>query len=526
MSKTIVGLGGLLSDPSCCVVKNGELVSALEQKKISRRDRPGAFPEEAFGQALDIAGIGLNDVDCVAVARRFTTSSESAAQLELRARFPQSEIVVVEHHHAHAASAYYTSPFDNAKVLSVDRAGDYRSAVLYQGLGNQITPVREMYFPDSFGDLFNRVTELLGFEPRGEEHKVQWLSTLGEPAFLTTFRNILRPNDSGWPRFDRGYLDADELTRGGFSARFYEECGLTPEQPLSEETSANLAASLQTAVEEAVVRILGDSESVCLAGGLSLNSLLVRALESNYTRAHVQPVGSNAGTSIGAALYAWHNYYREKGRIPFRTLCLGASYSPEAVKQVLENCKLRFLFIPTQSELIDRAVEALNDFKILAWMQGRTEFGPRALGNRSILASPQNPYSTENLNVYIKHRETFRKFAASVPAELAEKYFEVGPNANYLATVGKVRSEYRGALATAVLGKDDLVRVHTVRQEENPVFHSLLTAAGRSTGLPLLYNTSFNLFGDPLVCTPRDALRSFYSSGIDMLFVGNFVIDK
>jgi carbamoyltransferase len=287
-----------------------------------------------------------------------------------------------------------------------------------------------------------------------------------------------------------------------------------------------MAASVQTAIEEAVVRILGDSDNVCLAGGLSLNSLLVRALETNYAGAHVQPVGGNAGTSVGAALYVWHNYYGEEQRIPFRTLCLGASYSPQEIKQVLENCKLRFLFIPTEGELIDRAVQALNDFKVVAWMQGRTEFGPRALGNRSILASPQNPYSTENLNVYIKHRETFRKFAASVPAELADKYFEVGPNANYLATVGKVRPEYRSALASAVLGKDDLVRVHTVRREENPMFHSLLNAAGRSTGLPLLYNTSFNLFGDPLVCTPRDALRSFYSSGIDTLFVGNFAIDK
>jgi carbamoyltransferase len=526
MSKTIVGLGGFLSDPSCCVVRNGELVSAVEQKKVSRHDRPETFPEEAFEQALAIAGIGLNDIGCVAVARRFATTSESAAQLELRARFPQSEIVVVEHHHAHAASAYYTSPFERAKVLSIDRAGDYRSAVLYQGRANQITPLREMYFPDSFGDLFNRVTELISFEPRGDEHKVQWLSTLGQPVYLGTFRKILRWNESAWPRFDRSYLDADELRQGGFSARFYEECGLTPHELLSEEAKANMGASVQTAIEEAVVRILGDSDNVCVAGGLSLNSLLVRALETNYAGAHVQPVGGNAGTSVGAALYVWHNYYGEEQRIPFRTLCLGASYSPQEIKQVLENCKLRFLFIPTEGELIDRAVQALNDFKVVAWMQGRTEFGPRALGNRSILASPQNPYSTENLNVYIKHRETFRKFAASVPAELADKYFEVGPNANYLATVGKVRPEYRSALASAVLGKDDLVRVHTVRREENPMFHSLLNAAGRSTGLPLLYNTSFNLFGDPLVCTPRDALRSFYSSGIDTLFAGNFAIDK
>ncbi len=266
-----------------------------------------------------------------------------------------------------------------------------------------------MYFPDSFGDLFNRVTELIGFDPRGDEHKVQWLSTLGQPAYLATFRKILHWNESAWPRFDRSYLDADELTQGGFSRRFYDECGLAPYQPLSEEAKADMAASLQTAVEEAVVRMLGDAENVCIAGGLALNSLLVRALERNFARVHVQPVGGNAGTSLGAALYAWHNHYGQTQRIPFRTLCLGASYSPQQVKQVLENCKLRFLFIPTEGELIDRAVQALNDFKVVAWMQGRTEFGPRALGNRSILASPQNPYSTENLNVYIKHRESVPK---------------------------------------------------------------------------------------------------------------------
>src|SRR3954447_2384846 len=332
MSKTIVGLGGFLSDPSCCVVRNGELVSAVEQKKVSRHDRPETFPLEAFEQALAIAGIGLNEIDCVAVARRFATMSESAAQLGLRARFPKSEIVVVEHHHAHAASAYYTSPFERAKVLSIDRAGDYRSAVLYQGHANQITPLREMYFPDSFGDLFNRITELIGFEPRGDEHKVQWLSTLGRPSYLSTFRKILRWNESAWPRFDRSYLDADELTQGGFSARFYEECGLAPHEPLSEGAKADMAASVQTAVEEAVLKILGESDDVCIAGGLSLNSLLVRALETRYARAHVQPVGGNAGTSLGAALYVWHTHYHEQARIPFDTLCLGASYSVHATK--------------------------------------------------------------------------------------------------------------------------------------------------------------------------------------------------
>jgi carbamoyltransferase len=525
LAQTIIGLGGLLSDPSCCVLRDGRIASAVEQAKVSRHDRPGAFPDEAFQFALEEAGIKLEAIDCVAIARPFAPTSESRGLWELQARFPNAEIAVVEHHQAHAASAYYCSPFQSATVLSMDRAGDYRSAALYRGQGNQLTPVREMYFPDSLGDLFNRVTDLLGFEPRADEHKVQWLSVSGKPNYLPVFQKMLRQNGSGWPRFDRSYFDADRLTHGGFSAQFFEECGLSSSQPLTAGAKADLARSLQVAVEEAAAAMLGSAENVCLAGGLTLNTFLVRSLEDRFENVFVQPVGGNAGTCLGAALHVWHNFYNQTARIPLETLCLGPSFSLERTKQALENCKLRFQFLPTQGDLIQTAVRALNDYKIVAWMQGRMEFGPRALGNRSILASPLNPYSTENLNVYIKHRENFRKFAASVPQELADKYFEVKPNAHYLATVSRVRPKYRERFAAAILG-DDYVRVHTVRREENPLYHALLLAAGKSTGLPALYNTSFNLFGDPLVCTPRDAVRSFYSSGIDALFAGHFYLEK
>jgi len=265
-------------------------------------------------------------------------------------------------------------------------------------------------------------------------------------------------------------------------------------------------------------------ENLCVAGGLAMNALLVNALEASK-RVFVQPAAGNAGTALGAVFYAWNNVFGRKQRIPLNDLCLGPGYSAEEIKQVLENCKLRFHYLMTTGELLDRAVRDLNGEKIIAWMQGRMEFGPRALGNRSILASPLNPYSTENLNIYIKHREAFRKFAASVPEELASEYFEAGPNARYLATVGRVRAPYRKTFGAAALG-NNAVRVHLVKQEDNPLFHKLLLAAGQATGLPVLYNTSFNLFGDPLVCTPRDAVRSFYSSGIDTLYVGNFVLDK
>lgn len=525
MAGTILGLGGLLSDPSCCVISGGRIASAIEQSKVSRQDRPGAFPEEALTIALQVAGVRIGDIDCVAVARPFAVGPESLAQLQLRARFPKSEIIVVEHHQAHAASAYYASPFETASVLSVDRAGDFRSAVLFRGHGRHLTSVRELYYPDSLGDLFNRITELLGFEPRADEHKVQWLSCAGTPKYLAVFREILHGRDPEWPQFNRSFFDADRLSGGGFSHRFFEAVGLNPGDELSISGKADMAASLQMAAAESLVAMLGRTDYVCIAGGLGLNALLIRTLEHAFPHVFVQPASGNAGTSLGAALYVHHNFFGQEERIPFPTLCLGPEFSPGEVKQVVENCKLRFRFLPTEGELIGQAVAALNDNKIVAWMQGRMEFGPRALGNRSILASPLNPYSTENLNVYIKHRESFRKFAASVSEEVASKYFEVGANAAFLATVGKVRQEFRDTFGAAVLA-DDLVRVHVVRRAENPLYHALLTAAGESTGLPVLYNTSFNLFGDPLVCTPRDAVRSFYSSGIDTLFAGNFLLEK
>lgn len=525
MRSLIVGLGGLLSDPACCVIKSGQIASAVEQAKVSRQERLGAFPDEAFHLALDSAGVRMDEIDCVAVARPFANGPESDAQLELRARFPHSEIVVVEHHHAHAASAYYASGFRSAAVLSVDRAGDYRSAVLFQGQERRLTSLRELYFPDSLGDLFNRVTELVGYEARADEHKVQWLSTTGEPKYIDVFREILHRGGSTWPQFDRSFFDSDRRTQGGFSARFYNELGMQAGGSASLQTRADIAASLQAAIQETVSDMLGPAERICVAGGLAMNALLIHSLEGRFGEVFVQPAAGNAGTALGAALFSWYNFYGETGEVSFHTLCLGPAYSPEEIKQVLENCKLRFRFLQTEAELIEQATLHLNDQKIVAWMQGRMEFGPRALGNRSILASPLNPYSTENLNVYIKHRENFRKFAASVPEELAGDYFEVGQNAPYLATVGRVRPEHRDLFSAAILG-EDLIRVHTVRRHENPLFHALLIAAGQSTGLPVLYNTSFNLFGDPLVCTPRDAVRSFYSSGIDALFAGSFYLEK
>ncbi len=445
----------------------------------------------------------------------------------LRGRFPNARLVLVEHQLAHAASAFYASPFEEATVLTLDRRGDVQCGARWLGSGNQLTLDAEMYFPDSLGDLYSRVTELLGFIANADEHKTQWLSAAGDDRYVGLFSDILGAGSGSTPRIDRSYFDSARLTRGGFSDRFFEKLGLPDFAKWSAADRANIAAGLQKAVEQAVIALAQGARNVCLAGGLAFNAMLVAALENEaqFSGVFVQPAAGNAGTALGAVLHAWHAVHRQTKRVDMGDYCYGPGYDPEAIKRVLENCKLRFRYLLTSDEVIEMAVTRLSENKIVAWMQGRMEFGPRALGNRSLLASPLDPYSTENLNVYIKRRENFRKFAASVPAELAHEFFEAGPNARFLASMSKVLPAHRDTFAAALLN-DRLIRVHAVQREDNPLYWRLLHEAGKRTGLPVLYNTSFNLFGEPLVCSPRDAVRSFYSSGIDTMLVGSFLIDK
>ncbi len=523
----ILGIGGIHGDAASAVLKDGELAAAVEETKLVRRRTRsagiGELPEHAIATCLELAGASPEQVDAVAVVRPIP---DSGFHLKLRSRFPNSRIRVVEHHQAHAASAYFASPFEEATVLTLDRGGDFRCGSRWQAQGTQLLLDQEQYLSDSLGELYGRVTELLGLAANEDEHKVQWLSVSGDDRFVPLFVEMICPSEQG-PRIDRSYFSTERVRHGGFGERLYERLGLNDGEPVPDSLRPHVAAGIQRAVEIAAIRMAGSGRNLCLAGGLGLNALLISALEnrSEYQNVFVQPVAGNAGTAIGAVLDTWHGAYRQEKRFVMRTACLGPAFSAADTKQVLENCKLRFRYLLTEGEVIETAVAQLNEHRIVAWMHGRMEFGARALGNRSILASPLDPYSTENLNAFIKHREPFRKFAASVPAELCGEYFEVGPNARYLTTVGRVRPEHRERFASAILS-GDLVRVHTVDREENPLYWKLLQAAGKTTGLPVLYNTSFNLFGEPLVCTPRDAVRSFYSSGIDAMFVGHFLLQK
>jgi carbamoyltransferase len=519
---TVIGIGGLMDDAACALAQEGRILAAVEQKKIARRHTPGMLPIEAIEETLRIAAIDATKVNVVAMVRPLAASPDSLISLRVRQVFANARLLVVDHHTAHAASTFYASGFEEATVLVVDRAGDLRCSSRWTATRTgPLTLHRESYFPDSIGDLYGRVTEFLGFRSRADEHKVQWLSASGDDRYVELFENILGAKDSGWPSLDRAYFDRDRLNAGGFSQAFYTALDLADGAAPPPNLHAHLARGLQTAVENCVLAMAGEGNNLCVAGGVFFNALLVRWLEASgrFNRVYSQAAAGNAGTAIGAA------YLGSEQRAALPSLALGPAFQSAEIKQVLENCKLSPKFLLTTDELIQSALSELREHRIIAWFQDRMEFGPRALGNRSILASPLDPYATENLNSFIKHREAFRKFAASVPRELAGRYFEFGDNATTIASVASVRPEFRQQLGPALLGSE-LIRLHVVDREENPLFHRLLTATGEQTGLPILYNTSFNLFGDALVCTPRDAVRSFYSSGIDAMYVGPFLLRK
>ncbi|MBI1355356.1 MAG: carbamoyltransferase [Acidobacteria bacterium] len=523
----VLGIGGWLHDGAAAVLRDGEILAAIEEEKLSRRPHANAMPEQAVDACLAAAGATRDDVDYVAIARPIGQRGEPLFHVRLKSSFPNARLVIADHHDAHAASAFFLSPFDKARVLTVDRRGDMRCGALWRAEGGRLEAEREYYAPDSPALLYSRVTELLGFRSDHEEHKVQWLSVGGKPVYQELFETILGLDGQGGVNLDSSYFDVARPAAGGFSDKFFRAAKLKLGEPLSKAKKADLAASVQAAVERAVLEMAGQGENLCLAGGLAMNAMIVAAIERSgrFQRVWVQPAGGNAGTALGAALLAWRRTLgREAGR-PLENLFLGPEYDEEEIKKILENCKLRFQVLLTDEQIVSEAVQRLSDNQILAWFQGRTEFGPRALGNRSLLASPLNPYSTVNLNQYIKRREDFRKFAAAVPEERAAEFFECGENARFLATVSRVRPEHRSAFSAALLD-DERIRVQVVRRSDSPLFWELLQAAGKKTGLPVLYNTSFNLFGEPLVSDPRAAVRSFYASGVDAMFVGGFLLEK
>jgi carbamoyltransferase len=539
-----LGISTLGRGSAVALLDRSSVLYAIEEEKLNRLQDSLDVPRLALERCLAENHLKLTDLRAIAVSERHArsaTGSKRRKRSKPSATDDQLRHLLnggprpfhFDHHLCHAASAYYTSGFDRAVILSLDHGTSSRSGLVALGDGDEIEPLHSLKFPDSLGWFYSRVTELAGLRSRRDEHKLQWLSKDGEPEFLSPFRKLFSWRPNRLPALHRRYYAAGPDRLGVFSPAFYREVGLSSRNlVLTKSLRANLARSAQDYLEEVVLQLAANfrestgARSLCLAGGVFQNVLLIRALENSasFDHVYVQPVAGNAGTALGAAYLSRKKIAGRSGRAPLPSLALGVLSSSQEIKAVLDNCKITYRYLSGEEQLIEEASGLLHRDKIVAWCQGHSEFGHRALGNRSLLASPFSEYVVENVNQFIKHREEFHPFALSIPAERAPEYFDASPNCLTMSSLATLTRSVAGLERFAFHGS--AVRVHTVERNANPLFWRLLHKFGESSPAPILVNTSFNLFGEPLVTDPRGAVRSFYCSGIDALALGPFLLVK
>lgn len=564
----ILGLSSFKNDTAAALMRDGAIEAAIENAKLQPAITRG-IPDAAIQFCLGKGSVSWNDVDVVAVAskpaRGWTRRALSRPRLSplapvatayqegkelgrfgwewtamrsLRQRVSDPrKIVALDHHTCHAAGAFFFSPFEKALILTLDGEGDGTAGMIATGEGNKIRVQKTIAFANSIGWIYSRITDLLGFIPSKEEHKTQWLSLEGEPAFKDVFLRMLRQPGDSLPRVNFRYFRRDVTGVFELSQHFFDQIGVASKSDFTPELKRNIAASLQAAVTEVISDLLASFQKktglqqIALGGGVFHNTLLVAALERKFGVGNifVPPAPGNAGCALGAAAFIWHQQMDKPRSAPaqneVRSVYWGPGYARMEVKEVLDNAKARYAVQNTGEKKLDSAVTLLRAGKIVGWFHGATEFGPRALGHRSLLASPWAPYVTENLNDFVKHRESFRPFAVSVRDEDCARYFTGSPLCRLMNSLASVRTDI-DVLPRALQLPGGLVRLHVVEKETDPLLWELLRRFGEHEPAPILVNTSFNLPGEPPVIRPKDAVRTFFCSGIDAVFVDNFLLTK
>jgi carbamoyltransferase len=560
MSLKVLGINSYLHDTSAALVVNGRVVFAIEEERLSRIKKDRSFPVRAAQAALDYAGLAPGDLDAVAFGwnppgatplhtlRSIATGALPRSSKRIidgflaigqelrsgngtrplkRALGPLEDVPIfhVDHHEAHAWSAFALSGFDEALVVVADGRGARQATTIYHGRDGRLKPVKVYPYPNSLGVFYEGFTDLLGFERHNDEWKVMGLAAYGEPR--VDLGSAIRILPSGYEVDGRLMCGTWWNDLSALVARFGPR--RDPEKGISQDDK-DLAASVQRATEEALFAVVREGirltgcRQLALAGGVAMNSkangrLLASGLVHDI---FVQPAATDDGTAIGAALGAHARLGHEVPRYRLEDVYLGPGYGDAELSAVLRTYKLAATYVPDVESL---TAELLAAGSIVGWFQGRMEFGPRALGNRSILADPRRAEMRDRVNECVKFREGWRPFAPSCLAEAAPEYFDGCRDAPFMILTFDVRADKR-AVIPAVTHADNTARVQTVRQEVNPRYWRLIREFARCTGVPVIMNTSFNLRGEPIVCSPKDAIRTFYSSGLDFLVIGNHVLAK
>ena len=591
----ILGISAFYHDSAAALIEDGHIVAAAQEERFSRKKHDARFPVHAIGYCLEHVGGGLHDVDFVAFydkpflkferlletymafAPKGFASFRMAMPVWLKEKLFQKDLLrrqfqefdsgfdwknkllFAEHHQSHAASAFFPSPFERAVILTMDGVGEWATTSVAVGAGNRLEMTKELHFPHSLGLLYSAFTYYTGFKVNSGEYKVMGLAPYGEPKFKQLILdNLMDLKDDGTFRLDQSYFDyctGLRMTNDRFDKLFGGPARRADQ--LLTQRHMDLAASVQAVTEEVVLRLTRGlsaetgERNLCLAGGVALNCVANgRVLrDGRFDKVWVQPAAGDAGGALGAALTAYHLYKGQPRRVDNRMDAmqgsyLGPEYADAEIEKRLAAAGARFTVLDGEAA-IAAAADGLKDGKAVGWFQGRMEFGPRALGGRSILGDARSPTMQKTLNLRVKYRESFRPFAPAVLREDVADWFEIDSDSPYMLMVAGVQPKRRREMTAgekALFGIDKLnvprsdipavthvdysARIQTVHRETNARFHALLTRFKELSGCPVIVNTSFNVRGEPIVCTPEDAFRCFMGSDIELLVIGNCLLRK
>jgi carbamoyltransferase len=584
----ILGISAHYHDSAACLLRDGEIVAAAQEERFTRRKHDARFPSSAIEFCLRRARIEMQDVDFVAYYEKPLTKFERLLETyidyapvgirsfikampvwlkeklwtreEIRKSLNfEGQILFAEHHESHAASAFFPSPFERAAVLTIDGVGEWTTSSIGAGAGNELNLLSELRFPHSLGLLYSAFTYYTGFKVNSGEYKVMGLAPYGEPRYVRKILDeLVDLREDGSLRLNMKYFNfAQGLTMT--SRRFDELFGGKPRSPEAELTQRemDLARSVQEVTELAMLRMarhvhaLTGEKNLCLAGGVALNCVgngrILR--ETEFEKIWIQPAAGDAGGALGAALSVWHQYLGNERIVienqdAMQGAYLGPDFSAEEIERDLNTAGAIYKRLP-RTELIERVAELLAAGNVVGWFQGRMEFGPRALGARSILGDARSPQMQSQMNLKIKFRESFRPFAPAVARENVAEYFDLETDSPYMLLVAPVKESLRTEIGDddknlrgfeklktprssipAVTHVDYTARIQTVAPETNRMFYDLLQRFGALTGHPVLINTSFNVRGEPIVCTPAEAFACFARTEMDYLVVEDFLLDK
>jgi carbamoyltransferase len=585
----VLGISAYYHDSAACILKNGEIIAAAQEERFTRKKHDHNFPRHAVAYCLQAAGVAAHQLQCVAfydkpllkfnrLLETYLTFAPHGIQSFMMAMplwlseklwIPDliekeihysGKVIFPEHHESHAASAFFPSPFERAAILTIDGVGELATSSFGVGLGQRVEIHSEMHFPHSLGLLYSAFTYFTGFKVNSGEYKVMGLAPYGEPKYVQRiYDHLIDLKEDGSFKMNMEYFDYSAgltMTNGKFD-KLFGGAARMPETLLTQR-EFDLARSVQDVTEEIMMRmarhvkLITNEKNLCLAGGVALNCVANgKILRSGiFENLWIQPAAGDAGGALGAAYIAYHHYLnqpvkKKKGRDRQKGSYLGPAYSDTDLEVFLREYNLPFERVSRSADLCKNIAASIAEEKIIGWFQGRMEFGPRALGNRSIIGDARSPEMQKKMNLKIKFREGFRPFAPSVLAEHAGEWFELDQESPYMLLVADVKKKKQRAMTKAeknlwgieklnvirskipaVTHVDYSARIQTVHKEDNPLYHQLIKAFYKKTGCPVIVNTSFNVRGEPIVATPLDAYKCFMRTDIDILVLGNYILQK